>query len=98
MIVGTIFLVLGIFLYGIGVLGLIRLSEAFSRMHATTKCDTLGVGFVFVGVAFLTGISPALWHLVLIVLFMWLTNPTAAHVVAKMAYEHQQEVPSSDLA
>lgn len=97
MILGIVFLVLGIFLYGLGVLGLIRLPEAFSRMHATTKCDTLGVGFVFLGIAFLTGLSPALWHLVLIVLFMWLTNPTAAHAVAKMAYEQPQEV-QDDLA
>ena len=91
MIVGSVFLILGLALYGLGVLGLIRLPEAFSRLHATTKCDTLGIGFVFLGVALMQGFSASLWHLLLIVLFMWLTNPTAAHALAKMAYQQTKE-------
>ena len=94
MIFGTILLVLGVLLYGLGVLGLLRLPDAFSRMHATTKCDTLGVACVFLGIAFMSGVSPALWHLLLIVLFMWLTNPTAAHAIAKMAYEANEKEKS----
>jgi multicomponent Na+:H+ antiporter subunit G len=84
-IIASIFIFLGTFLYAVGVLGLLRLPDALSRMHATTKSDTLAVILLFVGLSLGTrGLS--VFTLILIIIFMWLTNPTAAHVIAKMHY------------
>lgn len=44
----TIFLAGGIFFYMVGVLGLVRLPDVFTRMHATTKCDTMGAGLILI--------------------------------------------------
>jgi multicomponent Na+:H+ antiporter subunit G len=85
-IIASIFVFLGTFLYALGVLGLLRLPDALSRMHATTKSDTLAIILLFVGLGIGRGWTMALLTLILIVIFMWLTNPTAAHVIAKMHY------------
>lgn len=85
-IIASIFVILGTMLYAIGVLGLMRLPDALSRMHATTKSDTLAVILVFIGLSIGRGFSLSALTLVLIIIFMWLTNPTAAHVIAKMHY------------
>lgn len=85
-IIASIFVILGTMLYAIGVLGLMRLPDALSRMHATTKSDTLAVILVFIGLSIGRGFSLSALTLLLIIIFMWLTNPTAAHVIAKMHY------------
>jgi multicomponent Na+:H+ antiporter subunit G len=85
-VIASIFVILGTFLYALGVLGLIRLPDALSRMHATTKSDTLALMLLFIGLALGRGIGVSSLTLGLIVIFMWLTNPTAAHVIAKMHY------------
>jgi multicomponent Na+:H+ antiporter subunit G len=85
-IIASIFVILGTLLYALGVLGLLRLPDALTRMHATTKSDTLAVILLFIGLAMGRGFTLSSLTLGLIVIFMWLTNPTAAHVIAKMHY------------
>lgn len=79
-------LVLGIFFFLVGVTGLLRLPDAYSRMHATTKCDTLGAGLTLLAMVFYYGFSANSVKLLLLIVFIWLTNPTAAHVIARAAY------------
>ncbi len=80
------FLIAGIFFFAIGVIGLLRLPDAYSRMHATTKCDTLGAGMILFALALYSGFSAASVKLLLLIVFIWLTNPTSAHVIARAAY------------
>ena len=80
----------GLFFFVVGTVGLIRLPDTFTRMHATTKCDTLGLGLVFLGLALHSGLIFSSAKLGLVVLFIWITNPTATHVIAKAVYDTQQ--------
>ncbi len=82
----------GIFFFLIGVIGLLRLPDAYSRMHATTKCDTLGAGLILFALMLYAGFTPAGFKLLLLIVFIWLTNPTAAHVIARAAYR-SNDVP-----
>ncbi len=77
---------LGVFFLFTGTLGLIRMPDVFTRMHATTKCDTLGIGLVLAGFMLRAGGWQNMVKLVLILLFMWLTSPTVAHLVAQAAW------------
>ncbi len=77
----------GLFFFFVGVVGLIRMPDVFTRMHATTKCDTMGAGLVFLGLIIWQGASFVSISIVLILLFVWITNPTAAHAIAKSAYK-----------
>lgn len=76
----------GAFFYFVGVVGLIRLPDVFCRMHATTKCDTLGAGLIFLGLMLWQGFGFVTINLIIVLVFIWLTNPTAAHYIAKTEY------------
>ncbi|MEW6307483.1 MAG: monovalent cation/H(+) antiporter subunit G [Bacillota bacterium] len=77
---------LGVFFFAVGTLGLLRLPDVYTRMHATTKADTLGAGLVLLGLGARGGSPADLAKLGLLIVFVWLTSPTAAHVMARAAY------------
>ena len=83
----VIFLISGLFFFFVGVLGLVRMPDVFTRMHATTKCDTMGAGLIFIALIIWQGFSFISLNILLILIFVWLTNPTAAHAIAKSAYQ-----------
>ncbi|MBE0700195.1 MAG: monovalent cation/H(+) antiporter subunit G [Acholeplasmataceae bacterium] len=76
----------GTFFFFVGVVGLLRMPDVFCRMHATTKCDTMGTGMVFLGLMLWQGIGFITLNILVILVFIWLTNPTAAHYIAKSAF------------
>ena len=77
----------GSFFFLVGVLGLLRMPDVFSRIHTTTKGDTLGVGLVIVGLMVLSGFTALTLKLFITLVLVWLTTPTAAHLIAKSEYE-----------
>lgn len=83
--IAEILITIGVFFLFIGVLGMIRLPDMFTRMHAVTKCTTLGALCTLVGVAILMQGSVAI-KAVLIIIFIVLGNPTSAHAIARAAY------------
>jgi multicomponent Na+:H+ antiporter subunit G len=84
-VIAEILITIGVFFLFIGVLGMIRLPDMFTRMHAVTKCTTLGALCTLVGVAILMQGSVAI-KAVLIIIFIVLGNPTSAHAIARAAY------------
>jgi multicomponent Na+:H+ antiporter subunit G len=82
----------GIFFFIVGVVGLLRLPDVYSRMHATTKCDTLGAGLILFALVLYSGFSNASVKLMFMILFVWVTNPTSAHVIARAAYRNKVKV------
>jgi multicomponent Na+:H+ antiporter subunit G len=85
-----LFLAAGIFFFVVGVAGLLRLPDVYCRLHATTKCDTLGAGLILFSLALYTGVSVNSVKLLLMILFIWLTNPTASHIIAHAAYRNNE--------
>lgn len=79
----AIFLISGLFVLGVATLGLFRLHYVLNRIHASAKCDTLGAMLVLLGVAILVGISFTTLKLVLLIVFIWLTNPAAVHMIGR---------------
>ncbi len=73
----------GIFFFFVGALGLIRFPDALTRAHGAAKCDTLGAILILTGLLFQTGIQFSSLKLVLVIVFLWITNPTATHAIAK---------------
>jgi multicomponent K+:H+ antiporter subunit G len=68
----------------IGAIGLVRLPDFFMRLHAPTKATTLGVGGMLLAgmvLAWLRG--EAGLHPVLITLFLFITAPVSANLMAK---------------
>ena len=69
----------------IGALGIIRLPDVYCRMHAAGIIDTVGIGLIFLGLAFQAGWSLALAKLVMIMIFILYTSPTSCHALCRAA-------------
>ena len=83
----SILVIIGCFFLAVGTLGLLRLPNVYNRMHATSKPTTLGTAAIFLAgfVQFGPG-GAGLTSLVGIV-FLFLTVPTGAHMIARAAQE-----------
>jgi len=69
----------------IGAWGMIRLPDMYSRMHGAGIIDTLGVGLILIGLIFQAGLTLVTAKLVLILVFIFFTSPTATHALARAA-------------
>jgi len=69
----------------IGALGLVRMPDFFTRMHAASVVDTLGAGLMLVGLILQAGFTLATVKLVAIGLLILLTSPAATHALAQAA-------------
>lgn len=81
------FLILGVFFTLVSATGVIRLPDIYSRAHTASQADTLGGGFALAAVALALGIDTATVKTVLLLFFIFVTNPTAAHAIARAAHE-----------
>ena len=90
-ILSWIFLVLGSLFSIIGGIGIIRLPEVFSRMHAGGVTDTLGATFLVVGLLFQAGFTLVAVKLLMILFFLLVTSPTSCHALAKSAISEGME-------
>ncbi len=84
-LVSWFFLALGSFFYVVGALGLFRMPDVFTRMHATSVSDTLGVGFLITGMAIDAGWSLTTARLVIILAILLYSGPIATHALAQAA-------------
>ncbi len=66
-------------------IGVLRLPDMFSRMHAAGMLDTLGAACVLSGLILQAGISVISFKLFLVFVLLGMTTPTAAHALAKAA-------------
>jgi len=84
-LLGDGLLAVGLFFILAGVLGVLRLPDFYTRLHAMGKCDTLGVGLMVVGLALQQEIPHHSLKMVLIFVFVGLANPTATHALGRAA-------------
>ncbi len=83
----AMFLLVGAVFALVGSIGLTRLPDLYSRLHGPTKATTLGVGGTLIGSAtFFSAMqnSPS-FHEILVLLFLFMTAPVSAHLMAKAA-------------
>ena len=80
-------IVSGALLTFIGSLGLVRLHDFYTRLHGPTKATTLGVGCLLIASAvyFSTRGAGVSLHEILVTLFLFMTAPISAHLLAKAA-------------
>ena len=90
----TVIASVGILLMVVAGIGLLRMPDLLTRMHASSKAGTLGAALVLLAVAAHFG-DAAIWVRVgVVIVFLLLTAPIASHVIARAAY--RSGVPLSD--
>ena len=86
--ISIFFMVTGTFFMLLASVGMIRLPDLYTRLHALTKGATLGL----VGILLASAVSLASWEIslkvVLALFFHFLTNPVGAHMITRAAYHH----------
>ncbi len=96
------FLLFGLFFFFVGALGVYRMPDVYGRMHAASKCVTLGICGILLAVIFhLAGREDAplfevATKVLLVVIFQFVANPIGAHILSHAAHlEHAAMYPGT---
>lgn len=77
----------GTFFGIVAAVGLVRLPDLYTRTHASSKSETLGAVLTLGAVALAFGADAPAVKTLLLLIFMFITNPTAAHAITRAAYD-----------
>lgn len=84
--IAMVFAILGTALIVVAGIGIVRMPDLPTRMHASSKAGTLGAILLLLGVAIGHLDTAVVMRVVMIVLFLFLTAPVAAHMIARAGY------------
>lgn len=88
----TLLLLAGMVFLCVSCVGLLRLPDFYTRAHAVGKAETLGSMLILLGLALYNGITLSSLKILLILLIVAITNPTATHALARAAIRSGLEV------
>jgi multicomponent Na+:H+ antiporter subunit G len=78
-----VLILLGSFFTVVGAFGMVRMPEIFTRMHAASVTDTLGVGFLILGMGLQAGFSLVTLKLGFLLVLFFFTAPVVTHALAQ---------------
>jgi multicomponent Na+:H+ antiporter subunit G len=81
----------GLGFYAAGSIGLLRLPDLYTRLHALTKADNLGLGMIVIGLALLSGSAIIAIKLLLIWILVLAASAASAHLIAQQALRREQD-------
>ena len=84
-VLSGIFLLAGAFFAVVGALGVIRMPDLFTRLHAAGVTDTMGAGLILTGLMFQAGLSLVTLKLIILLAFVWFSSPVATYALARAA-------------
>ena len=90
-VLSWVFLLTGSFFAMAGGIGVIRMPDLFTRLHAGGVTDTGGAGFIFLGLMLQSGLTLVTIKLALILGFMWFSSPVSTYALARAALAGGEE-------
>ena len=88
-VLSSVLLVSGLFFFLAGSIGLLRLPDLYSRLHALTKADNLGLGLLIAGLAISSRDPLLMLKLLLVWLAVLAASAASEHLIARQA-RHQE--------
>lgn len=85
--------ILGVFIMTIGVIGMLRMPDTYTKTHAASKAVFLGVISLLVA-SMASGDAAVILRVILIIAALIITTPVAAHVVARAAFNRGESMRS----
>lgn len=82
------FLLIGAFFFMSGTLGILRFPDIYTRLHAVTKADTLGLGFIVLGLSLISGSARASLLMILAWVLVMASGATASQLLARYEQDH----------
>lgn len=84
---GWIFLGLGMLFSLVGIVGVFRFPDVYTRLHASSICATSATLSVLLGSLFFMGWGPMMGKTLVLLLFFLLSSPVTSHIIARYAWE-----------
>ena len=81
---GAVFLLMGLGIFAIEMVGVFRFKYVLNRMHAAAMGDTLWIGFLLVGLMIMSGWNFTTLKLFLVIVFLWFSSPASSHLIARL--------------
>ena len=81
-VLAALFMIAGLIVLLGATVGLFRFKYVLNRVHVTAASDTFGVLLTFISLMLIFGLSISSLKLLLVIVFLWLANPVASHLVA----------------
>lgn len=85
-VLASILLLGGVFFSLVAAIGIVRLPDVYSRIHASSKSTTLGLAGILLAVLVHFGTYEVTTKVLLVIFFTFLTAPVGAHMIARAAY------------
>jgi multicomponent Na+:H+ antiporter subunit G len=86
--IGCTFILFGLFFSFLGVVGILRFPDTYTRLHASGKTGTLGIFFLCLGAAFL--LPSSAFKSIILGAFIIFSGPVASHAIALAVYRSEQ--------
>ncbi len=87
----------GLFFIVVGSIGIVRLPDVYTRLHAAGMTDTMGAGLLLIGLSFQAGLTLVTVRLLMIWAFLLFTSPIGTHALARAALHGKVEPIQIDL-
>lgn len=92
-LIAAALMLFGVFVFLSGIWGVFRFRFALNRMQTAATIDSLGALSLIAGLIIAAGYDPQFtWKLIVLVVFLWLTSPLCAHMVAKLEVWTNEEL------
>lgn len=89
--VGALFILCGLSIFIIEMVGVFRFKYVLNRMHAAALGDTLGIGFSMLGLIVMSGFNFTSFKLLCVIAFLWFSSPTSSHLIASLEVTTDEE-------
>lgn len=91
-IIGSIFLFVGLICGVISIIGIYRFKFVMNRMHAAAIIDALSLSLIVVGLIIVSWNVNFVFKLLLILVFQWVGSPIASHMVMRLEKDTDKDV------
>lgn len=88
---GAIFLLMGLAIFVLEIIGVFRFKYVLNRMHAAAMGDTFGIGCSLIGLILMNGFNFTSLKLFLVIVFLWFSSPVSSHLIARLEVATDEE-------
>ena len=86
-LIAALFLLSGLVFFVGSAIGMLRLPDFYSRIHASGNSETLGCTLSFIGLMIYEGPTLTAAKMAFVFLLVFMANPIGSHILSKAAYK-----------
>ena len=90
--VAAALMLMGLLTFITAIIGVFRMDYVLNRIHVAAKCDTMGILLTLLSLMIISGLNVSTLKLFLLIVFIWIVNPVASHLVAHLEAETNPDI------